>query len=96
MAYFLNQRNDDAIIILERAIGRHPQHLPLHIALAAAYADSGRLEDAKRAAAEIRGLHPFFAADQYGEAFRAPRIANAFARACARRGFSVIFGWSSG
>ena len=72
MAYYLQGRYDDAIVTLEGAIGRHPQHLPLYIALAAAYAAAGRIEDAARAAADVRRLHPFFEADLYGEAFRDP------------------------
>jgi adenylate cyclase len=72
MAYYLNRRYGDAIMTLEGAIGRHPDHVPLHIALAAAYAEAGRTDDAKRAAANVRRLHPFFAADQYGDAFRDP------------------------
>jgi adenylate cyclase len=71
-AYYLQGRYDDAIATLEGAIGRHPQHLPLYIALTAAYAEAGRMDDAARAAADVRRLHPFFEADLYGEAFRDP------------------------
>jgi len=73
--YYLQGRYDDAIAALEGAIGRHPQHVPLHIALTAAYAEAGRTDDAARAAAEVRRLHPFFEADLYGEVFHdlAPR-----------------------
>jgi class 3 adenylate cyclase/TolB-like protein len=68
-AYYFQGRHDDAIVVLEGAIGRHPQHVPLHIALTAAYAEAGRMDDAARAAAEVRRLHPFFEADLYGEVF---------------------------
>lgn len=70
MAYYLNRRYEDTIVTLEGAIGRYPDHLPLYIPLAAAYAEAGRTDDAKRAAANVRRLYPFFAADQYGESFR--------------------------
>jgi hypothetical protein len=33
---------------------------------------AGRIDDAARAAADVRRLHPFFEADLYGEAFRDP------------------------
>jgi TolB-like protein/class 3 adenylate cyclase len=72
MAYYFQGRYDDAIVTLEGAIGRHPQHLPLYIALAAAYAEAGRLDEAERAAAEVLHRYPFFEADLYGEAFRDP------------------------
>ena len=72
MAYYLRGRYDDAVAILEGAVGRHPHHVPLHIALAASYAEAGRTDDAVRSAAEVRRLHPFFEADLYGEAFRDP------------------------
>jgi adenylate cyclase len=72
MAYYFQGRYEDAIVTLEGAIGRHPQHLPLYIALAAAYAEAGRIDDAARATSDVRRLHPFFEADLYGEAFRDP------------------------
>jgi adenylate cyclase len=72
MAYYLEGRYNDAIATLEGAVGRHPQHVPLYIALAASYAEAGRTDDAARAAAEVRRRHPFFEADLYGEAFRDP------------------------
>jgi TolB-like protein/class 3 adenylate cyclase/Flp pilus assembly protein TadD len=71
-AYYFQGRYNDAIVTLEGAVGRHPQHLPLYIALAAAYAEAGRIDDAARAAADVRRLHPFFEADLYGDAFRDP------------------------
>jgi tetratricopeptide (TPR) repeat protein len=69
MAYYFQGRYDDAIVVLEGTIGRHPQHVPLHIALTAAYAEAGRIDDATRAAAELRRLHPFFEVDLYGDMF---------------------------
>lgn len=69
--YFLGQY-DAAIVTLEGAVGRHPQHVPFHIALTAAYAAAGRTDDARRAAAAVRRLHPFFETDLYGDAFRDP------------------------
>jgi TolB-like protein/class 3 adenylate cyclase/Tfp pilus assembly protein PilF len=72
LAYYFRERHAEAIVMLEGAIGRHPHHVPLHIALAAAYAAAGRADDAKRAAANVRRLHPFFEVDLYGEAFRDP------------------------
>jgi hypothetical protein len=42
------------------------------VALAAAYGETGRLDHAKRAAANLRSLDPFFEVDNFGEAFRDP------------------------
>jgi adenylate cyclase len=72
LAYYLNERYSDAIAILEAGIGRYPQHRSLYVALAASYGETGRLDDAKRVAANLRSLDPFFEADQFGEAFRDP------------------------
>jgi adenylate cyclase len=72
MAQYFLGHYDAAIVTLEGAIGRHPQHVPLHIALSAAYAGAGRTDDATRAAAAVRRLHPFFETDLYGDAFRDP------------------------
>ncbi len=71
-AYYFKERYDEVIVTLEDAIGRHPHHFPLHIVLTAAYAAAGRMDDARRAAAAVRHLHPFFEVDFYGEAFRDP------------------------
>jgi TolB-like protein/class 3 adenylate cyclase/Tfp pilus assembly protein PilF len=72
MAYYFRKRHAEAIMTLEGAIGRHPHHVPLHIALAAAYAAAGRVDDARRAAGDVRRFHPFFEVDLYGEVFRDP------------------------
>jgi hypothetical protein len=42
------------------------------VALAATYAQSGRQEDAVKAAKRVLGLNPFFEVDSYGTAFRKP------------------------
>jgi class 3 adenylate cyclase/TolB-like protein/Tfp pilus assembly protein PilF len=72
MAHYFRRHYDAAIATLETAVSRYPQHVPLHIALVAAYAAAGRTEDAMRAAAAVRRLNPFFETDLYGYAFRDP------------------------
>lgn len=72
LAYYLNERYGDAVAILEAAIGRHPQHRSLYVALAASYGETERLDHAKRVAANLRSLDPFFEVDRFGEAFRDP------------------------
>ncbi len=71
-AYSLQGRYDDAVAMLRGVIARQPHHVPSHIALAAAYAGAGRLDEAARVAADVRRLHPFFEADLFGDAFRDP------------------------
>lgn len=44
----------------------------LYIVLAAAYAETGQLDAAVRAADEVRRLHPFFEVGSFGEFFRDP------------------------
>lgn len=72
LAYYFRERYGEAARVSEHALGRHPAHVPVHIALAAVYAQVGRTDDAARAAANIRRLHPFFDAQLYGDAFRNP------------------------
>jgi adenylate cyclase len=72
MAHYFQGHHDAAIVTLESAVGRHPQHVPLHIALAAAYSAAGRTDDATRTATAVRRLNPFFETDEYGYAFRDP------------------------
>ncbi len=73
LAYYLASRYDASIKTLEQAIGRNPNNPFLHIALTAAYAQAGRAEDAARAAASVRRLHPFFEVASFGTRFRNPR-----------------------
>jgi adenylate cyclase len=72
LAYYLKGRYDDAIRTLERGVSRKPEFVGNHIALAAAYIQAGRSEDATRAAATVLRLHPFFELDWYGSMFRSP------------------------
>ncbi|MFQ5995728.1 MAG: adenylate/guanylate cyclase domain-containing protein [Acidiferrobacterales bacterium] len=72
LAYYLEKRYDDAIGTLEQGVGRNPDHPFLHIALAAAYAQADRSEDATRAAAKVRRLHPFFEVTSFDTRFRNP------------------------
>jgi tetratricopeptide (TPR) repeat protein len=72
LAYYLKERYDDAIRTLERGLARKPDFAGTHIALAAAYAQSGRSEAAAREAATVLRLDPFFEVDSYGTLFRNP------------------------
>jgi adenylate cyclase len=72
LAYYLKRRYDDSISTLHRGLGWYPDHVFIHIPLAAAYAQAGRLEEAERAAAMVLRLHPFFEVDSYGNAFMNP------------------------
>ncbi len=72
LAYYLNSQYDDAIKTLERGLSRYPDNVFIHIPLAAAYAQAGRLTDATRIATTVRRLHPFFEVDSYGTAFTNP------------------------
>jgi tetratricopeptide (TPR) repeat protein len=72
LAYYLEMRYDDAIRTLEQGVGRNPNHPFLHIALAAAYAQAGHLEDAARATAAVRRLYPFFEVASFGTRFSNP------------------------
>ena len=71
-AYYLKDRYGDAIRSLEKGVIHRPNFLGYHIALAAAYAQSGRFEDARRSAAKVLRLDPFFEIGSYGTGFRNP------------------------
>jgi len=72
LAYYLKEKYDDAIRSLQLGLSRHPDWAGIYIALAAAYAQSGRSEEATRAAEKVLRLHPFFEIDSYGDIFRNP------------------------
>ena len=72
LAYYLQRQYDDAVGILERGLSWYPNNVFIHIPLAAAYAQAGRLREAERVVATVRRLHPFFEVDNYGTAFINP------------------------
>jgi len=69
-AYYLNGRYEDAITILKKGLAKKPDYVGNHIVLAAAYAQAGFTEEAKRSAAKVLRLDPFFELDSYGTVFR--------------------------
>jgi tetratricopeptide (TPR) repeat protein len=80
IGYYFRQRYDEAIVMLQGAIERYPQHVPLYIVLAANYAAAGQAENAERAAANVRRYNPFFDASLYAALFRDPASAERLRR----------------
>jgi adenylate cyclase len=72
LAYYLKGKYEDAIRVLNQVLRRYPNSGWGHIALAAAYAQAGRTEDAKRSAETAKRLHPFFEVDSSFTLFRNP------------------------
>jgi adenylate cyclase len=87
IAYYLEGRIDEAISTLESGVARDPNFGGSQIMLSAAYAEAGRLEEAKRTASEVRRLFPFFDAAMFSSSlpFHGPgnrdRIATALRKA---------------
>jgi tetratricopeptide (TPR) repeat protein len=69
LAYYLNRRYDAAIDQAERNLRATASANFSRVALAAAYAQINRTEDASRIAAVIRGLDPTFDAREFGTKF---------------------------
>ena len=69
-AYYLSGRYEDAITILKKGLAKNPDYMGHHLMLAAAYAQAGYTEEAKRSAAKVLRLDPFFELDSYGTVFR--------------------------
>jgi tetratricopeptide (TPR) repeat protein len=72
-AYYLVGRYEDAIRVSERALTKHPDFAGHHIALAAAYAQSGRKEDAEREVEKVHELFPFMPIESFGSIFLDPK-----------------------
>ena len=70
VAYFLGGRSADAALVLERVITRKEGNPFIFAMLAAAYAESGRDQDSRSAAAEVRKLNPFFDVARFGSLFK--------------------------
>jgi len=69
-AYYLSGRYEDAITILKKGLAKNQDFMGHDIMLAAAYAQAGYTEEAKRSAAKVLRLDPFFELDSYGTVFR--------------------------
>jgi adenylate cyclase len=71
-AYYLSGRYEDAVTILNKGLTENPNYVGYYIMLAAAYAEAGRNEAAKRSARNVLRLDPFFEVGSYGTVFRNP------------------------
>jgi len=69
-AYYLLERYDDAIAVLERGRNRYPDTVFIHLGLAAAYARVDRPLEAAESAEAVRRGAPFFDLDSFGTIFR--------------------------
>jgi adenylate cyclase len=78
LAFYLKGKYEDATRTLEQALSFAPNFAWNHIALAAAYAQAGRSEDAKRSAESAKKLHPFFDVESSFTLFRNPADRNEF------------------
>jgi len=85
-AYFLSGRLPEAVRILERVTTRNEGNPFIYAMLAAAYAETGREEEAKSAAAEVRKRNPFFRVEAFGSLFNNPSHRDMLARALKKSG----------
>lgn len=72
LGYYLTERYADAIRTLKQGLSREYNNEQIHIALAASYAQAGRLQDAAAEAEMVLMLQPVFEVDSFGLAFRRP------------------------
>ena len=71
-AYYLTGRYEDAITILNKGLAGNPNYVGYYIMLAAAYAQAGHTDAARRSARDVLRLDPFFEVGSYGTVFRNP------------------------
>ncbi len=72
LAHYFRRQYDEAIRALELGLVRYPDTEYIRAALAAAYAQSGRSEEAAREAAAVMRLSPFFEVESFGDLLRNP------------------------
>jgi adenylate cyclase len=81
VAYFLVGQSADAVRTFERITTRKEGNPFIYAMLAAIYAENGRDDDSRLAAAEVRKLNPFFDIARFGSLFKKAehrdRLANA-------------------
>jgi TolB-like protein/cytochrome c-type biogenesis protein CcmH/NrfG len=86
MGYLVAGRKAEAIRTLEWAQTRYSNILAINVALAAAYAEAGRSDDAARQAELVRRQFPFFESEQFGSQFRNPEHRQKIAAALQKAG----------
>lgn len=69
-AYYLKGAYQKALENLEKGVITRPDFAGYHLMLAATYAQMDRIEDARRAAADVLRFDPFFQVDSFGTAFK--------------------------
>lgn len=69
LAYYLEDRHQDAITVLNQALRRNPELVISHVVLAAVYAEAGLIDEAEREASNVMRLDPFFSIDSFGSQF---------------------------
>jgi adenylate cyclase len=69
-AYLLAGKPAEAIVPLKQYLGRSPNILAAHLALASAYSQLGQIAEAQAAAAEVLRINPKFSLEVYKQ--RAP------------------------
>jgi TolB-like protein/class 3 adenylate cyclase/Flp pilus assembly protein TadD len=74
LAYYEARRHADAIRVLERGVSRFPDNWFLQAALAASYAQLGRMAEAAQALEALRRLNPFFDLAGFGDRFQKPEL----------------------
>jgi adenylate cyclase len=70
LAYYLKEKYDDAVKILQQGLAKKPDFVGHQIVLTAAYAQLGRVEDARLSAQKVLRRHPFFEVESYGTIFQ--------------------------
>ena len=85
-AYFFTGRYEDAVGVLEPLASG--SDYPIYAALAVAYAGVGRIEDARRAAAQVKRLSPFFDAATFARQWRDDKSRRLIADALAKAGLT--------
>lgn len=72
MAYYTAGRLRDSVAVADSFIARYPENAFLHAIRAAALAQDGRLDEARREADQVRRFSPFFQVDVFGTRFVRP------------------------
>jgi TolB-like protein/class 3 adenylate cyclase/Flp pilus assembly protein TadD len=76
LAYHLTGEYEKAVEVLESSLDRNPDTLFPHVRLAAVYAEMGRMEEARAAAAEVLRINPKFTVSNWAKAqpFKDPAV----------------------
>ncbi len=86
--FWMTGRYEEAVSVFKKVIQRAPDHITVHLGLAATYVTIGREQEARAEAAEVLRIDPKFSLDRFAKVFpyKDQSVTNKLINACRKAG----------